>query len=70
MRISLLDLGLRDYGEVLKIQHKFVEERRASKILDTLILVEHPDVITLGRRGTMENVVSKEFPVYFIERGG
>ena len=70
MKISLLDLGLRDYGEVLKIQHKFVEERRTSKILDTLIVVEHPDVITLGRRGTMENVLSKEFPVYFIERGG
>ena len=47
-----------------------MEERRASKILDTLILVEHPDVITLGRRGTMENVLSKDFPVYFIERGG
>jgi len=70
LKISLLDLGLRDYGEVLKIQHKFVEERRESKILDTLILVEHPDVVTLGRRGTMENVLSKEFPVYFIERGG
>ena len=64
-----MDLGLREYGEVLKIQREFVEERRTSKILDTLILVEHPDVITLGRRGSVENMV-KEFPVYFIERGG
>lgn len=70
MRISLLDLGLRDYGEVLKIQHNLVEQRKESKIPDTLILVEHPDVITLGRRGTMENVLSKKFPVYSIERGG
>ena len=70
MKISLLDLGLRDYGEVLKIQHKLVEQRKASKVPDTLVLVEHPDVITLGRRGTMENVLAKKFPVYFIERGG
>jgi len=70
LRISLLDLGLRDYGEVLKIQHNLVEQRKESKIPDTLILVEHPDVITLGRRGTMENVLSKKFPVYSIERGG
>ena len=61
---------MRDYGEVLKLQRSLVEQRKESKVSDTLILVEHPDVITLGRKGTMENVISKEFPVYFIERGG
>ncbi|MBM3897730.1 MAG: lipoyl(octanoyl) transferase LipB [Thaumarchaeota archaeon] len=70
LKISLLDLGFRDYGEVLKIQRSLVEQRKESKVSDTLILVEHPDVITLGRRGTMENVISKEFPIYLVERGG
>ncbi len=70
MKVSLLDLGFRDYGEVLKLQRELVEKRRTSKIRDTLILVEHPDVVTLGRRGTMENVLSDQLPVYWIERGG
>ena len=70
MNGSLLDLGFRDYGEVLKLQRELVEKRRASETNDTLILVEHPDVITLGRRGTMENVLSDQLPVYWIERGG
>lgn len=70
MKGNLLDLGFSDYGEVLKLQRRLVERRRESQIPDTLILVEHPDVITLGRRGTMENVLSQEFPIYWIERGG
>ena len=70
MKRRLLDLGFRDYGEVLKLQRELVEKRRASEIHDTLILVEHPDVITLGRRGTMENVLSDKLPIYWIERGG
>lgn len=70
MKGRLLDLGLKDYGEVLKLQRELVENRRESGIHDTLILVEHPDVITLGRRGTMANVLSDKMPVYWIERGG
>lgn len=70
MKGSLLDIGFRDYGEVLKLQRELVKKRRTSEIHDTLILVEHPDVITLGRRGTMENVLSDQLPVYYIERGG
>jgi lipoate-protein ligase B len=35
------------------------------------VLVEHPEVITLGRRSTARaNVLSDEIPVYEIERGG
>ena len=70
MKGHLLDLGFSDYGEVLNLQRKLVEQRRESQIPDTLMLVEHPNVITLGRRGTMDNVLSQEFPIYWIERGG
>jgi len=46
----LLQLGTLPYEEALEIQEKLVELRLAGKIPDTLILVEHPPVITLGRR--------------------
>lgn len=41
-------LGVVPYGEGLELQKTLVEERRAGRIPDTLLLLEHPHVITLG----------------------
>ena len=48
--VRLLDLGRREYAETWKLQLDLVRARQADEIPDTLVLVEHPDVITLGRR--------------------
>jgi len=48
--MTILDLGLRDYEEVWRLQKELVVRRRAGEILDTLILVEHPPVFTVGRQ--------------------
>ena len=46
-------------------------ERQADAIPDTLILVEHPEVITLGRSARPENLLQPEaMPVIAVERGG
>ena len=39
------------YGEALALQRQLVEERRAGQIDDVLLLVQHPDVLTLGVKG-------------------
>lgn len=44
-------LGLVPYGEALTLQRALVEERRADRVGDLLLLVEHPPVLTLGVRG-------------------
>ena len=44
-------LGLVPYGEALKLQRELVEERRAGRIPDLLVLLQHPPVITLGVKG-------------------
>ena len=41
-------LGLVPYAEALDLQKALVEDRRAGRIPDTLLLLEHPSVITLG----------------------
>jgi lipoyl(octanoyl) transferase len=41
-------LGVVEYREALELQRRLVEERRAEHIPDTLLLLEHPSVITLG----------------------
>jgi len=39
------------YADALALQRSLVDERRAGRIPDTLLLVEHPHVLTLGVRG-------------------
>ena len=71
-RGRVLDLGRREYGEVWRLQQELVAQRQADAIEDTLVLVEHPDVITLGRRLTAPaNVIAPgDIPIFEIERGG
>lgn len=75
----LLDLPLTDYAMVLKLQHDLVAARKKGAGIDRdiVIMVEHPPVYTLGRRGGLENLtVSDEFlaqrniRVVQAERGG
>jgi len=44
-------LGLVPYDEALAMQRQLVEERRAGRVPDLLLLLQHPAVITLGVKG-------------------
>jgi lipoyl(octanoyl) transferase len=56
--LSVRDLGLVGYAEALDLQATLVEQRRAGAIGDTLLLLEHPPVITRGvrNRASMANL--------------
>ena len=69
--------GLVDYPAALALQLERVAQRKSGTIPDTLILLEHPHVYTLGRKAREENVlVTPEFlasrgaEVYHTDRGG
>jgi lipoate-protein ligase B len=70
MKVALLDLGRRQYSEVWEAQRSLMEARSRDEALDTLILVEHEHVITLGRKTSPENLGPQEIPVFKVERGG
>ena len=77
MYIHLLHLGRVTYADGLEIQARVVGARKQGLIGDTLLLLEHPPVITLGRNSTRANVVaSDEFlaargvELHEINRGG
>src|SRR5213593_3153186 len=44
-------LGVVPYADALEIQRALVEARRANRVGDLLLFVEHPHVLTLGVRG-------------------
>ena len=77
MHILLLQLGRIPYAEGLRIQAEVVAARKAQQIGDTLLLLEHPPVLTLGRNATRANIlatdqllVEKGVEIHEINRGG
>jgi lipoyl(octanoyl) transferase len=77
MFLHLLQLGRVPYAEGLDLQARVVAARKAGRIGDTLLLLENPPVITLGRNSSRANVVaSDEFlaargvELHEINRGG
>lgn len=64
------DLGFSEYKTSWDIQRRLVEARANGLIEDVLILVEHPHVLTLGRKGDLKNILSDVIPTHHVERGG
>jgi lipoyl(octanoyl) transferase len=56
--ISIVQLGVLDYGEGLRLQRKLLDQRKAGEIGDLLLLLEHSPVITLGRNAKAANVLA------------
>jgi lipoate-protein ligase B len=69
---QLLDLGVQPYRDVWARQLALVEARQRGDVPDTLVVVEHPHVFTLGRkRAAHQNVLAPgDVEVIEIERGG
>lgn len=56
-RLSVRDVGRMDYAQALALQEELVDKRLAEEISDTLVLVEHPPVITLGRGANESDIL-------------
>lgn len=54
--MRIIDLGLIGYAEAEALQLKTLEAVTAGREENTLFLLEHPKVITLGRQGGAENL--------------
>lgn len=75
--LQIRNCGLCKFRETLQLQHELLEERRLDKIPDTIIIVEHPAVITLGARQSLnkllvsrEKLEQEKIDVVQIRRGG
>jgi len=74
---NLVHLGRIGYEDALELQEKIAEARRGNRIQDTLLLLEHPHVITIGRSGNSRNILAsreileeKGIQVFTVDRGG
>ena len=60
MFIHLLNLPRISYDEGLRLQGDLVAVRRANTIADTLLLLEHPPVLTVGRNASRGNILASD----------
>ena len=71
--IFVKDLGIRSYQEVWDLQKDFQKKRIEKRLDDTLILVEHEPVYTLGKNANKNHLLQsrdRSVNVFDIERGG
>ena len=73
----LLDLDVMPYEEALTLQENLVAKRSQGEIRDTLILLEHPPVVTITRKKTardilapLEKLRNEGIAIYKTNRGG
>lgn len=70
--------GLTRYQEAWDFQEAYVKARRQGKVAeDVLVLLEHPPVITVGRKGGEGHILvnpavlaEKECDLHYVDRGG
>jgi len=77
MQLDVRDLGKIDYESALALQLELVAKRQQEEIPDTLLLLEHPPVITLGKSASESDILAPQSTleaagatVHRITRGG
>jgi lipoate-protein ligase B len=71
MNLSCIDLGLVEYAQALTWQEELLKRRCQGEGEDTLLLLEHPPVFTLGRGGDERHLLNpRQVPIYRVGRGG
>jgi len=65
-------LGLVPYDLALERQHLLAQARVQNEIPDTVLLLQHPHVYTIGRFRGQEDLISlpADVPVFYVGRGG
>mgnify|MGYP001150381160 CR=1 FL=1 len=75
--LQIRDCGLADYRQILQLQQLTRQKRLQNEMPDTILIVEHPAVITLGARQSSnrllvsrEDLAQKHIDVVDVRRGG
>ncbi|KAF0220359.1 MAG: lipoyl(octanoyl) [Geobacteraceae bacterium] len=68
--MNVIDLDLIDFAEAYAIQERLAADVFAGQAPETLLLLEHPPVYTIGSGGREENILDHGVSAVRINRGG
>ena len=70
-KIQVLRAGIAEHSHISEIMIKMQQKRINDEIIDSIILVEHPEVVTIGPKANREGViVSDDYKQTVVDRGG
>ena len=70
-KIQVLRAGIAEHSHISEIMIKMQQKRINDDIIDSIILVEHPEVVTIGPKANREGViVSDDYKQTVVDRGG
>ena len=68
---DIIQAGNSSHDKIDQLMVKLQKKRIKDEIRDTLIFVEHPEIVTVGRRGMLDNIKAPEgFASSDVDRGG
>jgi lipoate-protein ligase B len=75
--LKVIDLGMAPYREAYSAQRAILAEKKRGDTRDYLVFVEHPNVFTIGRKGSTDNILVDRDPlrdealdIVYADRGG
>ena len=75
--LNIMDLGTRSYEETYQLQKILLARKKKTELEDYILLVEHYNVFTIGRRGSRKNLLVNErildkhnLKIVNVDRGG
>jgi lipoate-protein ligase B len=70
-RIQVLRAGIIEHSQVSDVMRVMQQKRIDDEIIDSIILVEHPEIVTIGPKAIRNGaIVSDEYNQSIVDRGG
>ncbi|MDD5440171.1 MAG: lipoyl(octanoyl) transferase LipB [Candidatus Omnitrophica bacterium] len=74
--MKFIDYGCLDYRKAYELQTEYLKKRIAGEIYDTVLMLEHPPVVTIGRLGSETSIIDRAalkrrgIDIIPVDRGG
>lgn len=70
-KVNIMNLGLTPYEESLDLMKDLQTKRINDEIIDTLIFLQHPEIVTVGPRARNDGIKPpSDYPSFPVDRGG
>ena len=70
-KVNIMNLGLTPYEESLDLMKDLQAKRINDEIIDTLIFLQHPEIVTVGPRARNDGIKPpSDYPSFPVDRGG
>ena len=69
--VDVRNLGVVEYSQAVELMKELQHQRIKDEITDTLLILEHPEIVTIGPRARNDGIIPpSDYRTYPVDRGG